>query len=169
MKQAGTGAGRFRIVSFVYRVLLAIVLLLGLLIISGTVYGMFFRVVPAGDESGAAESGAIPRNAGEQGKGLPFTAIGHIRASTADIPPYLAVLSVSFIYYPDDKAFAEELALRVSDFRDVVRAYIGSFTAAELQKTDEETIKTELLRKFNAILRLGQIETLYFSDFMIVG
>lgn len=164
MKYVKTEADRFRIVSFVYRFLIIILILLSLLIISGTIYGMFFYIIPADDKSDS-----VSHNVGEQGKGQTFTAIGKIRVSTANPQPGMVVLFVSFIYYPDDKAFSEELVLRINDFRDVIRAYIGSFSITELQKMDEEMIKTELLRRFNVILRLGQIETLYFNDFMIVG
>jgi flagellar basal body-associated protein FliL len=60
------------------------------------------------------------------------------------------------------------LALRVRDFRDIITGYIGSLSVAELKGQEEEDIKAELLRRFNAILRLGRIETLFFSDFMIL-
>jgi flagellar basal body-associated protein FliL len=45
--------------------------------------------------------------------------------------------------------------------------YLGSLSVSELQMLGEENIKTELLRQFNAILRLGRIEALYFVDFLI--
>jgi len=81
----------------------------------------------------------------------------------------MVILFVVFTYYPEDKAFSEELVLRVRDFRQIIVDYFGSFSVSELQGLDEEGIKKELLRRFNVILRLGQIETLYFGDFMVVG
>jgi flagellar basal body-associated protein FliL len=103
------------------------------------------------------------------GEGQTFTGIGTIRVSTADTPPGMAVLFVSFIYYPEDKAFSEELALRVKDFRQIIVDYFSSFPASELRSLDEENIKSELLLRFNSILRLGKIEALYFGDFMIIN
>jgi len=105
----------------------------------------------------------------ESSQGQTFTGIGRLRVSTADPQPGTVILFVSFVYYPEDKAFSEELALRIRDFRDIITNYIGSFAIIELQKQSEESIKTELLRQFNAILRLGKIEGLFFSEFMIIG
>ena len=153
------------VLSFVYRILMVCAIALGLIIIGGSIYGVAFRNNPPG--------GTKPKKqitgTGESGQGQTFTGIGRLRVSTAEPQPGMVVLFVSFNYYPEDKAFSEELALRIRDFRDIITGYIGSFSTAELQKQGEEGIKTELLRRFNGILRLGQIETLYFSDFMIVG
>jgi len=103
------------------------------------------------------------------GEGQTFTGIGQLRVTTADPQPGMVILFVLFTYYPDDKAFSEELALRVRDFRDIITSYISSFSVIDLQKLGEESIKNELLHRFNVILRLGQIETLLFSEYMIVG
>jgi flagellar basal body-associated protein FliL len=101
--------------------------------------------------------------------GQTFTGIGRIRISTADPQPGMVIIFVSFIYYPEDKVFSEELVLKIRDFREIITDYISSFTVEDLQNQEEENIKLELLKRFNALLRLGQIETLYFSDFMIIG
>ena len=146
---------------FVYRSLISCLIALALIIVIGTVYGVFFRT-PAAGPTGQT---AVPAEAGQ---GLTFTGIGRLRISTSDPQPGLIILFVSFTYYPEDRAFSEELALRVRDFREITTDYIGSFSAAELQNRSEEDIKTELLRRFNAVLRLGKIETLFFSDFMLV-
>ena len=155
------GNRRLRLLSFIYRSLMICLVLLGLVFIGGTVYGLFFHTPLPGQ----TRTDALPKS----GEGQTFTAIGRIRISTTDPQPAMVVLFVSFTYYPDDKAFAEELVLRVSKFREIIVDYIGSFSVTELQEQDEENIKTELLRRFNAILRLGKLEALYFSDFMIVG
>ena len=156
------GDRRLRILSFVYRNLMICLLALGVVIIGGTIYGVVFHPRPPGHKSN--EQITVLR-----GQGQTFTGIGRLRISTADSQPGMVILFVTFVYYPDDKAFSEELALRVRDFRDIITNHIGSFSATELQKQGEENIKAELLRRFNAVLRLGQIETLYFSDFMIIG
>ena len=150
-----------RILSYVYRGLIICIILLGLIFIGGTIYGVFFNSTPI--------SSAPIKELQNSGKGQTFSGIGPLRVSTADPQPGMVILFVLFTYYPDDKAFSEELALRVKDFRDIIVSYIGSFSVVDLQKQGEDLIKAELLRRFNAILRLGQIEILYFSDFMIVG
>jgi len=137
---------------------------LGLIIAGGTIYGVFFHTVPPGPEPNK-RTGFLSEGV----QGQTFTGIGRLRISTADPQPGMVILFVSFNFYPQDKAFSEELALRIRDFREIITGYIGSFSSVELQKQGEEGIKTELLRRFNAILRLGQIETLYFSDFMVVS
>ena len=129
--------------------------------VGGTVYALFFHAAPPG----LKQTDVLQ----ESGEGQTFTGIGRLRVSTADPQPGMVILFVTFLYHPDDKAFSEELALRVRDFREIISGYIGSFSAAELQNQGEESVKAEMLRRFNAILRLGRIEALYFSDFMIVG
>jgi flagellar basal body-associated protein FliL len=152
--------GRLRKFSFIYRSLKICVLLLVLVIFLGTVFWAVFRsrtpaYKPADD---------LPK-----GEGQVFTGIGRLRISTNDPQPGMVILFVSFVYYPEDKAFSEELALRVGDFRDIIAEYFASFSITGLQEQSEEDLKKELLSRLNAILRLGQIETLFFSDFMIVG
>ena len=145
---------------YVYRGLIIFLVLLGVLLIGGTVYGLFFRPTPPGQDQVAVQN----NHAG----GQTFTGIGQIRVSTADPQPGVVILFVSFVYNPEDRAFSEELALRVRNFREIIVDYIGSFSTTELQSLNEESLKSELLRRFNAILRLGQLETIYFSDFMIL-
>jgi flagellar basal body-associated protein FliL len=131
------------------------------LIVAGTAYWVFVF-----DDTSSYEQMEIKAKNGE---GQTFTGIGRIRIFTSDPQPGIVILFVSFIYYPDDKGFSEELVLKIKDFRDIVQRYVGSLTIAELQEQEEENIKSELLGRFNAVLLLGQIETLFFSDFIIVG
>lgn len=152
---------RSRVLSFVYRGLVIFLVFLGIILIGGTIYGVFFHTPLVGDNQ--------INSSQNNEKGQTFTGIGTIRVSTNDPQPAMVILFVSFEYYPNDKMFSEELVLRIGDFRRIIVNYIGSFSTVELRKTNEESLKTELLHRFNAILRLGQIESLYFSDFMIVG
>ena len=151
----------FRILAFFYRSLLVCLVALGLVFIAGTIYGIFFQAVPP-------ENNLQVKVLQEIEKGQTFTGIGRIRVSTADPQPGMVILFVSFLYYPEDKAFAEELALRIRDFRYIIIDYIGSLSTAELNELSEEMLKAELLYRFNSVLRLGQIKTLFFSDFMVV-
>jgi len=149
-----------KIIFFLYRCLLICLAVVVFLLIAGTLYRIFFYSSPS-----KYERTEVLRKIGE---GQTFTGIGQIRVPTADPQPGMVIILVSFVYYPDDKAFAEELALRTVDFRDIIKKYISSHSISELKKLDDENIKTELLRQFNSIIKLGQIETLYFSDFMII-
>ena len=163
-----TGDRLQRALSFVYRSLLICLIMTGLVLTVGTIYGVFFRSGSRNTQGGVQGNAQGQSNISQSGQGQTFTGIGRIRASTADPEPGMVILFVSFIYYPDDKAFSEELALKIRGFREIIVDYIGSFSGADLHTKNEESIKTELLLRFNAILRLGQIEALFFSDFMIV-
>ena len=147
-----------RVSLFVYRGLIICLILMGMVFVGGTLYGVFFLT-----NSNTNEQIHVLQTDGQI-----FTGIGRIRVPTADPQPGVAIIFVSFVFDPDDRAFSEELALKVKDLRDTISDYIGSFSIAELHNRDEEQIKTELIRRFNAILRLGRIETLFFIDFMII-
>ena len=144
-----------------YRGLIIFLILLGFVFIGGTIYAVFFDTSVSYNEEETTTHKA--------GEGQTFTGIGRIRVPTSDSEPGIVIIFVSFTYHPDDKAFSEELVLRVRDFRQITFDYFSSFSVSELQKLEEDILKQELLRRFNAILRLGQIETLYFSDFMVLG
>ena len=153
MKNYDTG-----ILTFIYRFLLALVICLALVFLGGTVYSLLIR-----QENGREVSSVPDRT---------FTGIGRLRCPMADSgsagQDAVAVITVTFPYAPEDRAFSEELAARVKDFRSIVGDYILSFKTEELKKMNEDQFKNELLDRFNAVLRLGNIETLYFNDFMIL-
>jgi len=145
----------------VYRGLIFVLILFGLIFIGVTIYAVFFNTAPPENRQ------LITPQIREEEQ--IFTGIGRIRVPTMDPQPGMVIIFVSFVYFPEDRPFSEELALRVGDFRNIIREYIGSFSITELQQLNEETIRAELLRRFNHILRLGRIEIIYFTDFMIVG
>ncbi|MCL2093694.1 MAG: flagellar basal body-associated FliL family protein [Treponema sp.] len=143
-----------------YRILLVCLVLVVFIIIGGTLFSIFNP--PSGAPPLAPQT--VPAGTAEI-----FTGIGRLRVSTSDLQPGVVIINVAFPYYPEDLAFTEELALRVGDFRDIINTYIASYTIEDLLGADEEQIKSDLLRELNAVLRLGRIETLYFTDFMVIG
>jgi flagellar basal body-associated protein FliL len=149
---------------WVYRILLIIILLILTILLGGTLYALIVRgevetpppqPVPAPVTSIGAEIAV-------------FTGLGRLRIPAAGSEGGTVVLSVAFPYYPADRPFSEELASRVRDLREITTAYLGSLSAAGLAAMDESAVKQELLSRYNAALRLGRIETLYFDDFMII-
>jgi flagellar basal body-associated protein FliL len=146
------------------RILLIILLALGLFIAGGTIYGLIFRNSKALYTIPPAPQGQAPPAPG----GAVFTGIGRVRAVTADNPPVAVVISVSFPYNAEDGPFTEELAAKIPSFRAVVSEYFAAHTASELRETSDENIKAELLQRYNSLLRLGNIETLYFNDLMFI-
>ncbi|MDR3166537.1 MAG: flagellar basal body-associated FliL family protein [Treponema sp.] len=162
-----------RLLLTLYRVLLVITILLALVLLGGTLYALVFFDPAAGplNRSPATLSAPAPgRTASSPSvpeEGV-FTGIGRIRANTADDDPGTVILFVTFPYAPEDRAFSEELVARLGDFRNATRDYFGSLREEELRSMGEDALKEELLRRYNALLRLGRIEILYFNDFMIV-
>jgi len=161
MKLSVTGDRPSGIISLIYKCLIVSLIVLVFTFIVVTLYRVFFYDPPQKHE----QTGVLLKS----GEGQTFTGIGQIRVPTADPQPGIVIILVSFTYYPEDKAFSEELVLRIGDFRNIIEKYIASLSVSELQKLGDENIKAELLRRINSVLRLGQIETLYFSDFMIIG
>jgi flagellar basal body-associated protein FliL len=165
----------------VYRVLIALIVLLALVIAAGTIYALVFRGADAAplfrvsDATSAEEvSGTIsPQPPPTQTFNLPareniFTGIGRLRAVSADKPAVTIVVSIAFPYTPEDRAFNEELNAKVPEFRNTALEYFSTHRAVELRNTSEENIKAELLRRYNSLLRLGSISVLYFNDFMFI-
>jgi len=78
------------------------------------------------------------------------------------------LLSVAFPYSANDVPFTEELAAKIDDFKTIITEYFSSLPAEKANQIDEDTAKKEILRRFNATLRLGRINVLYFSDMNIL-
>jgi flagellar basal body-associated protein FliL len=80
----------------------------------------------------------------------------------------MVLVSIAFPYNPEDKAFSGELVSRIGDIRGITADYFASLQENELRSMEEGEIKSELLSRYNAILRLGQIRALLFDDYMII-
>jgi hypothetical protein len=155
-----------------YRVLLVLALALVLVILGGTLYALALR--PSGKVGGgvltspripASGSPALPVGAPNSDTGI-FTGLGRLRCPAAGLGT--VILQAVFPYSPGDRPFSEELVSRIREFRQITVDYFAALPAEELRRKDETAIKAELLARYNAVLRLGQIETLYFNDFMII-
>lgn len=150
-----------------YRCLLALALVMGVLILGGSLYAVFRGQAAAGNRTGPGETA-------DPGEDI-FTAIGRLRIPLAapgntggtGSERAALVLSIVFPYPVRDRAFTEELNSRVEDFRRIAREYFSARSADELRTTDEKNMKADLLQAYNAVLRLGKIETLYFNDLLL--
>ena len=94
-----------------------------------------------------------------------FTGIGRLRIPLSGKDSATVALTVSFPYQKNDTAFAEELASRLGDFRTIIREYFSVLNIEAVRKLDENAAKNEILNRFNRNLRLGKLETLFFTDF----
>jgi flagellar basal body-associated protein FliL len=160
-------------ITIVYRLLLVLLVFLVIILLGVTVYAFFFRDEDAAFKAPSSPSSAL--NAAPASEAHIFTGIGRLRLLTADesvanLPeaPIMVIITVSFPYTPEDLAFSEELAARVRDFRTLTESYFGSIKAADLRNMREDQIKADLLERYNSVLRLGKIGTLYFRDFMFL-
>ncbi|MFP3043582.1 flagellar basal body protein FliL [Treponema primitia] len=147
-----------------YRILLVIVLFLVLVILGGSLYALILRpksaAVPVPPASPAAPLATGDANI--------FTGLGRLRCPTADPNPGMVILQAAFPYYPGDRPFSEELVSRLKELRNISVAYFAALSVEELGRKSEAEIKAELLSRYNAILRLGQIEILYFNEYMVI-
>ena len=148
------------------RILAVVAIGLALVLLGGTIYARVFRGKGEKAETAAPAPGENPPPENELDS--IFTGIGRIRASTGAPESSTVILSIAFPYSPRDRAFSGELAARIGDFRTGATDYFASFSTEELRQKDEAAIKTELLERFNGLLRLGKITTLYFSDYLII-
>jgi flagellar basal body-associated protein FliL len=156
----------------IYRVFVVLVLALVVVLATGSLYALFrspnsrplFRI---GKAAGGKQSQNFDT---ETTPSLPnvFSGIGRLRIPLAGEPAAAVILSISFPYSADDRPFAEELASRIGDFRSIAIEYFASLPREKAVKLDEEAAKAVILGRYNGVLRLGKIETLYFGDLMIV-
>jgi flagellar basal body-associated protein FliL len=105
-----------------------------------------------------------------------FTGIGRLRAGLAASAgqghaadgPATAVITIAFPYNSADRPFLEELSFNTRKFRSITTDYFASISQDSPLLTDEAALKHELLSRYNSLLYLGKIETLYFTEFIIV-
>lgn len=148
-----------------YIVLLSVAASLVLLLIIGTVVGLARSpssppIVKFGKDK------TPPTVLLESGDIRVFSGIGRLRIPLADSSTM--ILSISFPYMADDTVFTEELAAKIGEFKELATDYFTSLPKEKLKPLDEDAAKAEILSRFNANLRLGRIEALYFNDLMIL-
>jgi flagellar basal body-associated protein FliL len=152
-----------RFLTLLCRVLLVLTLGLVLVIAAGTVYALVLRSKSASASPAAA--GSLPPASPDAAV---FTGLGRLRCPTAGSSPAMVILQAAFPYFPGDRPFSEELVSRIRDFRSLTAGYFAALSPEELRVKGEDEVKVELLAQYNALLRLGQITTLYFNEFMLI-
>lgn len=155
---------------FFFRALVLLAAALTVLLIAGTIYGLASSS-DTGPLLTLGKSGrTAPRArtyAGASSDGIKvFSGIGRLRIPLSNSSTL--ILSIAFPYQSNDLAFTEELAAKIGEFRSIASGYFSSLPPKELLNMDENAAKTEILRLYNASLRLGRIEALYFSDLIVL-
>jgi flagellar basal body-associated protein FliL len=159
----GPPKGAPRFLTVLCRVLFILALILALVIAAGTVYALTFRPKTSGASQPSPDS--APSVSSEAAI---FTGLGRLRCPTAGPNTALVILQPSFPYFPGDRPFSEELVSRLRDLRSLTAAYFAALSPEDIRRKGETLIKEELLAKYNALLRLGRIETLYFNEYMLI-
>jgi len=148
-----------------YIVLLSLAGALIALLITGTVYGLV-RSPEAGPLFTLGKSGEAAAADPQLDDIRVFSGIGRLRIPVANSS--ILILSIAFPYQAGDTAFTEELAGKTGELKTIATDYFSALPADKITQIDEEAAKAEILRRYNAALRLGRIEALYFSDMMIL-
>jgi flagellar FliL protein len=115
---------------------------LGALIFIVTVAVITYNIL---DKRGTSQT-VIPEKspyAGARQQYNMFTAIGMIRTSTRDNPPYSVVVDMVIGYDLNDNIAATELTGRLYELRDFVRSFFRSRTAAQLE--NEARVKEDII------------------------
>ncbi|MDR0526959.1 MAG: hypothetical protein LBG79_03970 [Spirochaetaceae bacterium] len=132
-----------------------------------SIWALLFRTRPQ-----PAETAAAGQNLTEEGSGImTFNGIGTLRVelkkNKAGIKQTLVVAPV-FLYDSNDRAFSEELAVKLKSLKKTTVDYFASLSGEMEEVFDDAAIKKALLERYNKMLRLGKIEQLYFTDYMIL-
>ncbi|MBU0926362.1 MAG: hypothetical protein KKA67_01300 [Spirochaetes bacterium] len=106
---------------------------------------------------------AVPASIAEAGV---YDGLGRIRAKTSDRA--VAIVDIAFPYDASDRQFREELARRRTDLRVAAGSFLSSRRADELGPANEASVKAALRDTLNALLAIGKIEELYFSEFRVI-
>ncbi|MDR0301150.1 MAG: hypothetical protein LBI04_02425 [Treponema sp.] len=151
---------------FLYIGLLSLAGVLVLLLIIGTIFGVARSSGARPLFSLGKSGGASVQTSAAADDIRVFSGLGRLRIPLSNSSTL--ILSIAFPYPAHDTAFTEELAAKIGEFRSLAAGYFSTLPADKIVNLDEETAKQEILTRYNAILRLGQISTIYFSDMMII-
>jgi flagellar basal body-associated protein FliL len=149
------------------KALVIILLFLVFVVAVTTVWALWFREEPEQGETVAVRETAANPGVVEQN----FAGIGRLRTvlqKEQEKDGATMIIRVVFPYNAADRTFTEELVKNTGNFREMITAYFADMKASDPRLRDEAAIKTELLERLNARLRLGKIDRLFFSEFLII-
>jgi flagellar basal body-associated protein FliL len=152
-----------KIPRIVYTALLFIASALIILLLIGTIIGL---VRPSNAEPLFAFKKNVKTNQTKPEDIRVYSGLERLRIPLSNSS--ILILSVSFPYSAKDTTFTEELAAKIGDFKSITTEYFSSLSIEGADQIDEETAKQEILKRFNANLRLGRIDALYFNDMTVI-
>lgn len=163
-KIEGSGGGEGGRGSIALRVLGGAALLLVLVLVAGSVYGL---AAGTRQKKLAREADRAQVAAELQGRAS-YDGIGTVRAKSADTRSAVVVATIAFPYDAGDRPFAEELGRKAPVLRAAAETVLSSRKAAELAPAFEGTLKAALREAFNARLSLGRVSEVWLSDFAVI-
>ena len=157
-----------------YRVVMAVFLALVALLAAGSLFALIrpsnsaplFRL--GGQAGGGKKTSPAAGDAVSVFSGIGTLRIPLAQQPAAQQPAATVIVSISFPYPAADHPFTEELASHIGEFRSIATAYFAALPREKIANLDEDAAKAEILRRYNAVLRLGKIAALYFGDLVIV-
>lgn len=95
--------------------------------------------------------------------------LDEFRINTADIDEaHFVRLRVNLAYDGKNKKLAQELSQRVEQLRDIIIRVLNSKEKQDIDEPiEKEELKEELKKQINNILSSGEIEDIYYDEFVI--
>ncbi len=95
--------------------------------------------------------------------------LDEFRINTADIDEvHFVRLRVNLAYNGKNKKLATELAQRIEQLRDIIIRVLNSKEKQDIDEPiEKEELKEELKKQINNILSSGEIEDIYYDEFVI--
>ena len=153
------------------KILIAIIAGLLLVILVGTITGLAGKKKQT-PEVLIAQGKAVSLMAPSDTTEVSYYELGTIRISTAkadsDEGGSIMVISPWLAYPAGDTVLFEELSRKSGTIRGIFQAYFSSRTKNQLLTETEEKIVRVLLDEINADLALGQISSIYFTDYLFL-
>lgn len=160
-------------VLFVFSPFQKILLVLIGVILVGTIFVSAYSITahPERVGEGLRKADPAPTNIEKKAKNSfgVYEDIGRLRAITSDIPAISLVITPYFTYPVNDSAFFEEIVQKKRQMRSIILEYFALHSKDELINMGENAVKQELIVNINAALMLGQIENLYFNEYMFLN
>lgn len=74
-----------------------------------------------------------------------------------------------FSYPEDNTEFYEELSKKRNLMTGIITSYFSTKTKSQLMMISEDDIKLQLLNEINGQMTLGQIQDIYFTDYLFLN
>ncbi len=95
--------------------------------------------------------------------------LDNFRVNTADIDePHYVVIKLSLGYNENNKKLAAELPARTQQIRDIILQILNSKEKQDIdEEIEKERLKDEIKKAINNVLTSGEIEDIYYDEFVI--